>query len=189
MRKTRTALRSHGVFRGAEWHEREAMEMYGIDFDGHPRLVNLYLPEDFEGHPGLRSLQAADPHASRSGRGPRTPKRPRREGTRWRSQRTNVQRRVAELVEELAKGNLATQEMILNVGPQHPATHGVFRLLATIDGEKLIDAEPIIGYMHRGYEKLVEAARLPADHATSCRGWTGFRASRTNCRLRSPSRN
>ncbi|MBK5228249.1 MAG: NADH-quinone oxidoreductase subunit D [Actinobacteria bacterium] len=49
-----------------------------------------------------------------------------------------------------------TEEMILNVGPQHPATHGVFRLLATIDGEKLLDAEPIIGYMHRGYEKLVE---------------------------------
>src|SRR3990170_2364901 len=50
-----------------------------------------------------------------------------------------------------------TQEMILNVGPQHPATHGVFRLLATIDGEVITNAEPIIGYMHRGYEKLVEA--------------------------------
>src|SRR5918992_1130766 len=56
-----------------------------------------------------------------------------------------------------AEGRLATQEMILNVGPQHPATHGVFRLLATIDGEKLVHAEPVIGYMHRGYEKLVEA--------------------------------
>ncbi len=51
---------------------------------------------------------------------------------------------------------LETEEMILNVGPQHPATHGVFRLLATIDGERLVSAEPIIGYMHRGYEKLVE---------------------------------
>jgi NADH-quinone oxidoreductase subunit D len=51
---------------------------------------------------------------------------------------------------------LETQEMILNVGPQHPATHGVFRLLATVDGEKLVDAQPVIGYMHRGYEKLVE---------------------------------
>lgn len=49
-----------------------------------------------------------------------------------------------------------TEEMILNVGPQHPATHGVFRLLATIDGEVLVHAEPVIGYMHRGYEKLVE---------------------------------
>ena len=53
-------------------------------------------------------------------------------------------------------GRLQTEEMILNVGPQHPATHGVFRLLATIDGEILVDAEPVIGYMHRGYEKLVE---------------------------------
>ena len=55
-----------------------------------------------------------------------------------------------------AEGRFKTEEMILNVGPQHPATHGVFRLLATIDGEVLIDADPVIGYMHRGYEKLVE---------------------------------
>jgi NADH-quinone oxidoreductase subunit D len=55
-----------------------------------------------------------------------------------------------------AVGRLQTEEMILNVGPQHPATHGVFRLLATIDGEILVNAEPVIGYMHRGYEKLVE---------------------------------
>jgi NADH-quinone oxidoreductase subunit C len=45
------------VFRGALWHERECHEMYGIDFEGHPRLVNLYLPEDFEGRPGLRSFK------------------------------------------------------------------------------------------------------------------------------------
>lgn len=62
-----------------------------------------------------------------------------------------------EISREYAEGALNTQEMVLNVGPQHPATHGVFRLLATIDGEVLVDADPIIGYMHRGYEKLVEA--------------------------------
>ena len=56
----------------------------------------------------------------------------------------------------VSEGRLQTEEMILNVGPQHPATHGVFRLLATIDGEVLVDADPVIGYMHRGYEKLVE---------------------------------
>jgi NADH-quinone oxidoreductase subunit D len=66
-------------------------------------------------------------------------------------------RDAAEAVEQISSGKLATEEMILNVGPQHPATHGVFRLLAVIDGEKLLSAEPIIGYMHRGYEKLVEA--------------------------------
>ena len=64
-----------------------------------------------------------------------------------------------EVLEQVrtSEGHFATQEMVLNVGPQHPATHGVFRLLATIDGEVLVDAEPVIGYMHRGYEKLVEA--------------------------------
>lgn len=66
-------------------------------------------------------------------------------------------RDAAAVSADAAQGRLQTEEMILNVGPQHPATHGVFRLLATIDGEVLVDAEPIIGYMHRGYEKLVEA--------------------------------
>jgi NADH-quinone oxidoreductase subunit C len=45
------------VFAGASWHERECHELFGIDFDGHPNLVNLYLPEDFDGHPGLRSFK------------------------------------------------------------------------------------------------------------------------------------
>jgi NADH-quinone oxidoreductase subunit D len=57
---------------------------------------------------------------------------------------------------EISSGTLQTEQMVLNVGPQHPATHGVFRLLATLDGERLVEADPIIGYMHRGYEKLVE---------------------------------
>ena len=63
----------------------------------------------------------------------------------------------SEISKQISTGRMQTEEMILNVGPQHPATHGVFRLLATIDGEVLTNAEPIIGYMHRGYEKLVEA--------------------------------
>lgn len=45
------------VFKGALWHERETYEMFGIDFDGHPNLVNLYLPEDFVGHPGRRTFK------------------------------------------------------------------------------------------------------------------------------------
>ena len=46
-----------GVFLGALWHERETHEMFGIDFEGHPKLVNLYLPEDFVGNPLLRSFK------------------------------------------------------------------------------------------------------------------------------------
>jgi len=45
------------IFHGALWHERETHEMFGIDFEGHPRLVNLYLPEDFVGHPLRRSFK------------------------------------------------------------------------------------------------------------------------------------
>src|SRR5437868_15225573 len=51
---------------------------------------------------------------------------------------------------------LATADMILNIGPQHPSTHGVLRLRLTLDGERIATAEPIIGYMHRGAEKLYE---------------------------------
>ncbi|NMH97465.1 NADH-quinone oxidoreductase subunit D [Pseudonocardia acidicola] len=51
---------------------------------------------------------------------------------------------------------LATEDMVLNIGPQHPATHGVLRLRLTLDGERIVTAEPIVGYMHRGAEKLFE---------------------------------
>src|SRR6188768_1919660 len=52
--------------------------------------------------------------------------------------------------------DLATEDMVLNIGPQHPATHGVLRLRVTLDGERIVRCEPIIGYMHRGVEKLFE---------------------------------
>ena len=51
---------------------------------------------------------------------------------------------------------LATADMVLNIGPQHPSTHGVLRLRITLDGERIVHAEPIVGYMHRGAEKLFE---------------------------------
>jgi len=53
-------------------------------------------------------------------------------------------------------GELATTDMVLNIGPQHPSTHGVLRLRLTLDGEVIRHCEPIIGYMHRGAEKLFE---------------------------------
>ncbi len=51
---------------------------------------------------------------------------------------------------------LPTTDMVLNIGPQHPATHGVLRLRLTLDGERIVGCEPIVGYMHRGAEKLFE---------------------------------
>ena len=56
---------------------------------------------------------------------------------------------------------LETEDMILNIGPQHPSTHGVLRLVAKVDGERTTDVKPVIGYMHRGYEKLAEVRTYP----------------------------
>jgi NADH-quinone oxidoreductase subunit D len=56
----------------------------------------------------------------------------------------------------LGASGLATSDMVLNIGPQHPATHGVLRLRLVLDGEQIVEAQPIVGYMHRGAEKLFE---------------------------------
>jgi NADH-quinone oxidoreductase subunit D len=56
---------------------------------------------------------------------------------------------------------IETEGMTLNIGPQHPATHGTLRIVARLDGEQVISADPVMGYMHRGYEKLVEVRTYP----------------------------
>ena len=56
---------------------------------------------------------------------------------------------------------LETEGMTLNIGPQHPATHGTLRIIARLDGEQVVWAEPSAGYMHRGYEKLTEVRTFP----------------------------
>ncbi|SHN01099.1 NADH dehydrogenase subunit D [Cryptosporangium aurantiacum] len=58
--------------------------------------------------------------------------------------------------EMVSDDRLATADMVLNIGPQHPSTHGVLRLRLVVDGEQVVSAEPIVGYMHRGAEKLFE---------------------------------
>jgi NADH-quinone oxidoreductase subunit D len=59
-------------------------------------------------------------------------------------------------IDIVMEGPLRTEEMILNIGPQHPSTHGVLRVILELDGERIVRAEPVIGYMHRGAEKLSE---------------------------------
>ena len=75
-----------------------------------------------------------------------------------------------------ARANLEfeTEGMTLNIGPQHPATHGTLRIVAKLDGEQVISAEPIPGYMHRGYEKLTEVRTYPQVNALVNRiDWLG----------------
>jgi NADH-quinone oxidoreductase subunit D len=71
---------------------------------------------------------------------------------------TDVMRHLSEVQVSV---ELETEDMTLNIGPQHPSTHGVLRLVARIDGERAHDVQPVIGYMHRGYEKLSEVRTYP----------------------------
>ena len=57
---------------------------------------------------------------------------------------------------EVWEGDLESQEMLLNMGPQHPSTHGVLRLLLTLEGELIVSCTPVLGYLHRGMEKIFE---------------------------------
>ena len=56
---------------------------------------------------------------------------------------------------------IETEGMTLNIGPQHPATHGTLRIIVKLDGERVVAAQPVMGYMHRGYEKLAEVRTYP----------------------------
>ncbi len=68
---------------------------------------------------------------------------------------------IRHLSEASVSVEIETEDMTLNIGPQHPSTHGVLRLVAKIDGERAYDVKPVIGYMHRGYEKLAEVRTYP----------------------------
>src|SRR5260370_2830643 len=68
---------------------------------------------------------------------------------------TNQDRGAMPEVDTGAEG-IKTQEMLLNIGPQHPSKHGVMRLVMTLEGETVVDCTPVIGYLHRGIEKILE---------------------------------
>ncbi len=75
--------------------------------------------------------------------------------------RQKLQYMAAKAADARVNVELETEGMTLNMGPQHPATHGTLRIVARLDGEQVISAEPIAGYMHRGYEKLSEVRSFP----------------------------
>ena len=70
-------------------------------------------------------------------------------------------RNIPGISEASVSVEIETEDMTLNIGPQHPSTHGVLRLVAKVDGEKVYNVEPVLGYMHRGYEKLAEVRTYP----------------------------
>src|SRR3954452_18480465 len=77
------------------------------------------------------------------------------------SDRQQLQYIAGQAADARVNVELETDGMTLNIGPQHPATHGTLRIVVKLDGEQVIEANPVPGYMHRGYEKLTEVRTYP----------------------------
>jgi NADH-quinone oxidoreductase subunit C/D len=128
----------------ANWYEREVWDLFGITFDGHPHLRRILLPPTWQGHP-LRKEHPA--RATEMGPFSLPPDRQEQEqeALRFRPKEWGLPQRGED-----------TDLMFLNLGPQHPGTHGMFRILLELDGEEIVNAVPEIGFHHRGAEKMGE---------------------------------
>jgi NADH-quinone oxidoreductase subunit C/D len=133
-----------GLWPCADWYEREAWDMFGIAFEGHPHLQRILMPPTWQGHP-LRKEHPA--RATEIGYFEMPPGKQTREenALRFDPEQWGMQRHGED-----------TDMIFLNMGPQHPGTHGLLRLVLQLDGEEIVDAVPEIGFHHRGAEKMGE---------------------------------
>jgi len=132
------------VWPNANWYEREAWDMFGIQFSGHPCLRRILLPPTWVGH-ALRKEHPAratemEPFSLSAERQDYE-----QEALRFRPEEWGMK----------SAGD-DSEYMFLNLGPNHPSVHGVFRIALQLDGEVVVDAVPDIGYHHRGAEKMGE---------------------------------
>ncbi len=133
----------------ANWLEREVYDLMGIRFEGHPDLRRILMPSNWEGHPLRKdyplggepvpfTVNWSDPEFEHLGRQILKPELP---------------------PEDLPKGMDPEKHLIINMGPQHPSTHGVLRLVVELEGERVIRVVPDLGYLHSGFEKQGENIR------------------------------
>lgn len=132
------------IWPSADWYEREAWDMFGITFEGHPNLRRILMPPTWKGHP----LRKEHP-ARATEMGPF-----RMADIREEEEQKALQFRPGDWGMKQRHGD--TDYMFLNLGPQHPGTHGLLRIVLELDGEEIIDAVPDIGYHHRAAEKMAE---------------------------------
>ena len=136
------------LWKGAEFNEREVYDFFGIHFIGHPDMRRLYLREDWVGHPLCKDYdESLNP-----------------------LRMTNEEPDDAtHHYEELPDGSVIKKrevifdedEYIINIGPQHPATHGVLRFRVSLEGEIIKKLDVHCGYIHRGVEKMCESLTYP----------------------------
>ena len=132
------------IWPAANWYEREVWDMFGIVFDGHPHLERLLMPKSWVGHP-LRKEHPARATEMGPYQLPPDKEVAEQEALRFHPEEWGMSRE-----------RDGSDFIFLNVGPQHPGTHGVLRIALQLDGEEIVDAIPQIGFHHRGAEKMGE---------------------------------
>ena len=138
------------LWKAADLMEREVYDFFGIKFVGHPDMRRLYLRSDFKGYP-LRKDYDMDPEKNK----PNMFDDPEPDYTLQYSLDKD-----GNLVENRHK-LFGEDDYVVNIGPQHPATHGVLRLQTILDGEVIRKIYPHLGYIHRGVEKISESYTYP----------------------------
>lgn len=135
------------IWAGANLLEREVYDFYGIKFLGHPDMRRLFLRSDFKGYPFRKDWQFNDEYTLQDDDEPNY-------GYEFSLTKDGkLQTKQNQL--------FADDEYVVNIGPQHPSTHGVLRLQTVLDGEKVKRIYPHLGYIHRGIEKMCEAYTYP----------------------------
>jgi len=163
------------LFPSADFQERETWDLVGVKFTGHPDLRRILMWDGFEGHPLRKDYKEAFYNEDKKPFSNRWP-----EGKVFRAEEKNPYgknvvyppgiKRIEEYdpsVENLLysglydflpeeQKDLQTDYVLVNLGPQHPSTHGVFRMAVVLDGENIVALKPVMGYLHRNHEKIGE---------------------------------
>jgi len=161
------------IWPGADFQEREAYDMMGIVFEGHPDLRRILTWEGFHGYPLRKDWKEPFFEEEHKPFGSRWPGGEVHRAEEENLYGMNVQYPPGwmpkgdeydvetEMYSDLvlprdATPGLKTDKVTVNIGPQHPSTHGVFRMVVTLDGETIAGLKPVMGYLHRNHEKIGE---------------------------------